>query len=182
MSGAVGVFGKLPGLGDFLARSLDPAFTDPWHAWLAHQLPAARSTLAGRFEDAYMQAPVWRFALPRATAGPGPMTGVMMPSIDAVGREFPLTLAAGGAAAAAPWYEALEDTARAALLDDWALDPWLAALAALEAPPAPGAETPLIAFWSDGSPFVAACALVFSRLPAGADFCRLLVDPEEAAA
>ena len=41
-----------------------------------------------------MMAPIWRFALAPGVAGPLPMLGVMMPSVDRVGRQFPLTLAA----------------------------------------------------------------------------------------
>ena len=39
-----------------------------------------------------MTAPVWRFALPSGIAGAAPMIGVVMPSVDRVGRQFPLTL------------------------------------------------------------------------------------------
>lgn len=172
----VGVFGKLPGRGDFLARDLDPAFTDVWHAWLARELPQARRQLADRFLPAYLQAPIWRFALRGGVAGPEAVTGVMIPSLDAVDREFPLTLATHGSLAAPGWYEAVEELALAALAEDWQAESWLTALAALA--PSEAAETPgsSVRFWSDGSPFVAPGTLVFATLPAGADFQRLLVD------
>lgn len=40
----------------------------------------------------YMSAPIWRFSLSAGLAGPGAMMGVLMPSVDRVGRRFPLTL------------------------------------------------------------------------------------------
>ncbi|MBC7479344.1 MAG: type VI secretion system-associated protein TagF, partial [Pseudorhodobacter sp.] len=39
-------------------------------------------------------APIWRFAVPPGVAGNQGLVGVLMPSIDRVGRRFPLTLLA----------------------------------------------------------------------------------------
>lgn len=39
-----------------------------------------------------MSAPIWRFTLSPGLAGPAAMLGVLMPSVDRVGRLFPLTL------------------------------------------------------------------------------------------
>ncbi len=39
-----------------------------------------------------MSAPIWRFTLSPGQAGPNTVLGVLMPSVDRVGREFPLTL------------------------------------------------------------------------------------------
>ncbi|MFO1049129.1 MAG: type VI secretion system-associated protein TagF [Geminicoccaceae bacterium] len=172
----VGVFGKLPVLGDFLARGLDPAFTEAWHDWLERGLAAARAELGEEFLPAYMEAPAWRFALAAGLAGALPVTGVMVPSVDAVGRWFPLTLAAAAPAAGEPWYDALEAHARLALEDD-PLEGWLAGLAALPAPDAAEAADDPVAFWGVGSPFVPPGALRFPALPADADFHRLLREP-----
>lgn len=180
----VGVFGKLPGLGDFLARGLDARFTDAWHAWLTRELPSARTALGDEFDAAYLQAPAWRYGLAPGLAGPAAMTGVVIPSVDAVGRLFPLTLAAeGGAAETAGWYDALEDLARAVLEEAWLLEPWLAAVAALPGPRGTAGPAEGGTFWGEGSPLVAAGGLRFPALPAGENFLRLLRDrPTEAAA
>src|ERR687890_132230 len=90
---APGVFGKLPARADFLSRGLPASFADPWHAWVVRGLAAARQELAERFESAYMAAPVWRFVLPPGACGPALAAGVVLPSVDAVGRLFPLALA-----------------------------------------------------------------------------------------
>ena len=172
----VGVFGKLPALGDFLSRGLEPTFTETWHGWLERGLAAARADLGESFLPAYMQAPAWRFALAAGLAGELPMTGVMVPSVDAVGRCFPLTLAAVGARAGAPWYDALEAHARRALEDE-PLDGGLLGLALLPAPDTADAAVDAVAFWGEGSPFVPPGALDFPDLPSGADFHRLLLEP-----
>lgn len=174
---AVGVFGKLPGRGDFLLRDLDPGFADAWHDWLVRELPAARDQLAEHFEPAYLQAPIWRFAVAPGLAGGQGMTGVMIPSIDAVGRQFPLTLAAAGPIATRDWYAAVEEVAIAALAEDWQSEPWLAQLAALPAPA--GAVGDGVHFWGEGSPFVPAGNLTFAGLPTGAAFARLLLERKE---
>lgn len=177
---AVGVFGKLPGRGDFLARDLDPVFADVWHGWLARELPAARAALQVRFEEAYLQAPAWRFATAAGIAGPA-VTGVMIPSVDGAGRYFPLTLAAEGSLAESEWYERLESLARAVLEEEWALEPWVAELAALPAP-VPAGTVSGVLFWGEGSPFVAPGERRFTALPSGRAFLRLLLDQEAAAA
>ena len=92
-AGPVGVFGKLPALGDFLLRGLPAGFADPWHGWLADGLATCREMLGDGWLAAYLEAPVWRFALAGDACGPDPVTGVLMPSVDAVGRYFFLTLA-----------------------------------------------------------------------------------------
>jgi type VI secretion system protein ImpM len=142
MSGTVaapGIFGKLPARADFLTRGLAMSFTEPWHAWLVRGLLFAAEDLAARFEPAYMAAPVWRFIIPSGACGPVPAAGVMMPSVDAVGRRFPLTLAAASASlggpgallAAAAWFDALEETGRDALARDPDIDVWAARVAAI---------------------------------------------------
>jgi type VI secretion system protein ImpM len=174
------MFGKVPGRGDFLSHDLDPIFTDAWHGWLARELPAARAALQARFDEAYLQTPAWRFATAPGIAGPG-MTGVMIPSVDEVGRYFPLTLATEGLMGEPSWYETLENLARTALEEEWALEPWLAELAALSAPASAGLVSGVL-FWGDGSPFVAPGERRFATLPSGRTFLELLLDQEEAAA
>jgi len=90
----VGLFGKLPSHGDFLRRRASDAFVDAWDAWLRDCLAASREALAERWLDIYLTSPVWRFALAAGACGPVPVLGLMVPSVDRVGRYFPLTLVA----------------------------------------------------------------------------------------
>lgn len=89
-----GAFGKIPALGDFFRLGVTADFVPPWDGWLQATLLSASQVLGPRFEACYMSAPIWRFALPPGVAGNQGVVGVIMPSIDRVGRRFPLTLAA----------------------------------------------------------------------------------------
>lgn len=132
---APGWYGKLPTLGDFASRRLPAEFIEPWDLWLGHGLAAQRETLGNDWLDAYLHSPVWRFVLmpgvlpglPADTA----MAGVLMPSVDRVGRYFPLTLVAplpsaprdaGEVEALLAALHRLEDVALDALQDDWSVD------------------------------------------------------------
>jgi type VI secretion system protein ImpM len=85
-------FGKLPGMGDFAQRRLAPEFLELWDRWLQTGLQQLRSEREDWVAH-YLQAPLWFFALGPHIASPHPWIGVLMPSVDAVGRYFPLTLA-----------------------------------------------------------------------------------------
>lgn len=127
MASAFGAFGKMPALGDFFRFNLAADFVSAWDGWLQTGFPAAREEMAQRWSEAYMSAPIWRFTLAPGLAGPAGMLGVFMPSVDRVGRQFPLTLAVrldGGSPALASHFAAgrtfehLETVALAALEDD----------------------------------------------------------------
>lgn len=90
----VGFYGKLPSHGDFLRRRVSDAFVDAWDAWLRECIASSRSTLGGRWLDVYLTSPAWRFACAAGACGPAPVIGVVAPSVDQVGRYFPLTLVA----------------------------------------------------------------------------------------
>lgn len=89
-----GAYGKLPALGDFVRIGLGRDFVSAWDEWLQSGLLALSESLGEQWEALYMSAPIWRFSLQAGDAGPAPVSGVMMPSVDRVGRKFPLTLAA----------------------------------------------------------------------------------------
>lgn len=92
MGGASGAFGKMPALGDFFRLRVDAGFVAVWDPWLQETMLAGRQMLGPRWDDCYLTAPVWRFCLPMGMAGAAAVAGVVMPSIDRVGRQFPLTL------------------------------------------------------------------------------------------
>ncbi len=91
---AIGFYGKLPARGDFVQAGLPRSFTDPWDRWLQRVLAASQAMLGDRWLPAWLEAPVWRFALMPGVCGPDPALGLWLPSVDRVGRHFPLTLAA----------------------------------------------------------------------------------------
>jgi type VI secretion system protein ImpM len=88
-----GWYGKVPCVGDFIRSGLSPAFTTGWDRWMRTLLATAAETLGDRWDACYLGAPIWRFALPTGACGPHAVAGIMMPSVDRVGRRFPLCLA-----------------------------------------------------------------------------------------
>jgi type VI secretion system protein ImpM len=115
-----GWFGKLPALGDFASRRLPDAWIAPWDEWLQAELVNARAALGDdAWTAVYMVAPVRRFWLAPGLLTSQAWLGVLMPSVDSVGRHFPFTLAAPLRAG------------HAALVDALANDDWLDAADAL---------------------------------------------------
>ena len=90
----VGLYGKLPSHGDFLRRRVSEDFVDGWDAWLQQCMAASREALGNRWLDVYLTSPVWCFACAARACGSLPVFGLMVPSVDRVGRYFPLTLVA----------------------------------------------------------------------------------------
>jgi type VI secretion system protein ImpM len=88
----VGLFGKLPSHGDFLRRRASDAFVDAWDGWLRESLAESRTALGEGWLDIYLTSPAWRFVCAAGACGPAPVIGLMVPSVDRVGRFFPLTL------------------------------------------------------------------------------------------
>ncbi|WP_412460923.1 type VI secretion system-associated protein TagF [Pseudomonas sp. SC11] len=118
----VGFYGKMACRGDFVSRDLPQTFIQPWDQWLAAGIQASQRQLGEQWLQAYLVSPLWRFALAPGVCGPQAVTGVVMPSIDRVGRYFPLTVAqvlapqtslAAIVAGSDAWFEAVET----ALLD-----------------------------------------------------------------
>ncbi|MES9901529.1 MAG: type VI secretion system-associated protein TagF [Sedimenticola sp.] len=93
--GENGFYGKLPGLGDFVYRRLPRDFQDPWDAWLQGGISTSKELLGKEaWLETYLVGPVWRFILSENVCGPAAWAGVLIPSVDKVGRYFPLTIAA----------------------------------------------------------------------------------------
>ncbi|MBC7941248.1 MAG: type VI secretion system-associated protein TagF [Chitinophagaceae bacterium] len=146
-----GVYGKLPSYGDFVRRGLPQSFTLPWDAWLQTCLGAASDALGADFDGVCAAAPPWRFRLPPGACGESGVAGVLISSLDSVGRLFPLTLAellpSNATAPDEGWYAALEQAGLAgrdqgdsvdALLATLPLAATAAGFAAAEDVPAPG--------------------------------------------
>lgn len=128
--GAPGVYGKLPALGDFVSLRLARSFTDPFDRFLQDGIGVSRDQLGGGWLDAYLIGPVWRFLIGPGACGPAAVAGVLMPSVDRVGRYFPLALASTldgwpnppDVLAGTAWYDALEHAALGTLDEDATLD------------------------------------------------------------
>ncbi|RQO43168.1 type VI secretion system-associated protein TagF [Variovorax sp. KBW07] len=112
-----GWFGKLPGMGDFAHRRLPESFRAVWDPWLQRGLARLRDRHAD-WTSHYLEAPIWCFALGPKVAGERAWIGVLMPSVDGVGRYFPFTLAVELDADVA---DSLDGEALAAALHWWSL-------------------------------------------------------------
>jgi type VI secretion system protein ImpM len=91
---AIGFCGKIPARGDFVGAGLPRAFTEPWGRWIEQMIAASRAALGEAWLPAWLEAPVWRFALSPGICGPHALVGLWMPSVDSIGRHYPLTVAA----------------------------------------------------------------------------------------
>ncbi|WP_133511547.1 type VI secretion system-associated protein TagF [Candidatus Thiosymbion oneisti] len=141
-----GLYGKLPSNGDFVSRRLPTTFVEPWDRWLQESIADSRDQLGERWLDTYLTSPVWRFVLAPGAAGQSAWAGLLMPSVDRVGRYFPLTLACplpamgnplGVLASAAAWYDAAETLLLTCLEQDLALADFDQQITALGPPPNP---------------------------------------------
>lgn len=147
-AGASGFYGKFPSLGDFVTRRLPAQFVQPWDLWLRESLAASREQLGQDWLDHYLTSPLWRFALSPGIAGQTGWAGVLMPSVDRVGRYFPLTLAHPLAPGANPflalttsdWFERAEAVALSGLDDAFELSVFDHRVLGL--PSTPGADAP----------------------------------------
>lgn len=139
VSPVLGWFGKMPSLGDFASRRLPDAFVDPWDRWLQAGLLQARGQRGEDWVEGYLVAPIRRFWIAPGTLGDGGWAGLLMPSVDRVGRHFPFTLAQpvqalSTALAAVDWYRALDAATRQVLDLQFTPDHLEAALSRIPAP------------------------------------------------
>jgi type VI secretion system protein ImpM len=137
------LYGKLPTKRDFIALGAPREVLNTFEPWLQSAIAASRTTLAENWQNAFLNAPIWRFWLGAELCGHSTL-GAFMPSLDGVGRYFPLTLFARadpGAAIPPPefnpqddWFQKTENFLLATLHHDTAFDTILADLANLKTP------------------------------------------------
>jgi type VI secretion system protein ImpM len=146
MTNRCGLFGKLQAKRDFIAIKTPRPFLSVWEPWIQSAISASRLRLAADWRPAFLTAPIWRFWFGAEICGTT-MLGATMPSMDEVGRYFPLTLIATGEPGAkiAPpelepqeaWFTAAEDFLLSTLERDFRFDELPQRLAALPAPAEP---------------------------------------------
>lgn len=87
-----GFYGKLPAYGDFIFRNLNTAFINPWDEWLQHFISGSREQIGEDWLNIYLTSPIWRFVLSPGVIDNNMWAGLMMPSVDRVGRYFPISI------------------------------------------------------------------------------------------
>lgn len=197
---SVGYFGKVTTHGDFVSRRLPDDMLQAWDAWLQQCIQTSRQQLCNDWLSHYLTSPVWRFAIAPGVLSRDGWSGVMMPSVDRVGRHFPLMLAApcNGALLErvhrqVAWYDALDDLARCSLDPSFTLAQFDTAPSAPDSLPAltglrwclplqadmtaAVAEVALQGrslWWTEGSPSVASSLLVCSGMPDAQGYAAML--------
>ena len=146
-----GWYGKLPSLGDFASRRLTPEFITPWDAWLQRCIATSKQQLGEQWLDIYLTSPMWRFMLAPGVCEERACVGLLLPSVDKVGRYFPLTLALAIEKTDADvvhllglqdWFASLERVGLAALNVDFGANDLEAALAEHPFPAMPETYSP----------------------------------------
>src|SRR5271170_985696 len=156
-----GLYGKLPAKRDFVAANTPRRFLETWEPWLQAGVATSRQILGEAWRDAYLSAPIWRFWL-GANICSEAVLGAFMPSIDGVGRYFPLTIFIGEGAGVLPppelepnkdWFDAVETILLDALQPERDFESVAAAVAGLDEPAQTPAETSLagMTLLSDGA-------------------------------
>jgi type VI secretion system ImpM family protein len=90
----VGFCGKLQSHGDFVRRRVPSTLLRRWEEWADAAMAAIRRHLGDNWPGSYLNSPIWRFAVSANCCGERPFLGIMMPSVDKVGRYHPLTILA----------------------------------------------------------------------------------------
>ncbi len=129
--GSVGFFGKLPIVGDFITRRLPKDFINALDQWMQSGISVSKEELGHGWLDLYLTSPIWRFAFQSGVCGENAWVGIMMPSVDKVGRYFPLTLAYNVSETndlsfilnyCSDWFSKLEEIALAGLEEHYNLE------------------------------------------------------------
>ncbi|MEQ1636208.1 MAG: type VI secretion system-associated protein TagF [Methylococcales bacterium] len=143
----VGFYGKLPIIGDFVSRRLPDDFINAWDSWLQSIIAASREARGEDWLTGYLTSPIWRFVLSPGVCGNKAVAGIVMPSVDRVGRYYPMTVARVFDSSfqlpfmftvANDWFEQLEDAALIGLegkLDLLAFDQLIQTIPPLSFPP-----------------------------------------------
>lgn len=88
----LGYYGKVPTHGDFVSKGLPRSFIDPWDLWLQEAILTSRRQLDNRWLDYFLTSPLYHFALSPGICGDTGWLGILMPSVDKVGRYYPMTI------------------------------------------------------------------------------------------
>lgn len=127
----IGLFGKLPAHGDFVQRNLPAGFINVWDEWLQHFVAGTKEQLGDNWLDVYLTSPLWRFIFSAGVIDENNWAGIMIPSVDRVGRYYPFSIVKKIPQAVNPfefmqlqsaWYKEVEKLALDALDGEILLD------------------------------------------------------------
>ncbi len=82
-------FGKMPSAGDFISRRMPYALQQYWDRWCADGMEALKAGNPAHGWELWQGVPQWAFLIPAQPGLPVAQFGVLAPSCDRVGRNFP---------------------------------------------------------------------------------------------
>lgn len=89
---STGLFGKLPAHGDFIHRNLPTKLINEWDSWLQTFIGSTQERLGSAWLEIYLTSPIWRFCLAQGAVDGNNWAGIVLPSVDRVGRYFPFSV------------------------------------------------------------------------------------------
>jgi type VI secretion system protein ImpM len=131
----LGLYGKLPNYGDFVHRNLPAKFINTWDSWLQQFVSGSQEQMGEQWLDVYLTSPIWRFVLSAGIVDENHWAGIVLPSVDQVGRYYPFSIAIPLPATVNPfefisansyWFEKIENLALRALDGQLTLDELIA--------------------------------------------------------
>lgn len=173
MTGQLGFYGKLPVRGDFVRRGLSEGVVTGWHDWICRNFVYVRTHVPD-WKKGWLVAPIWRFSLPPGPLSDKTVSGLVMPSVDKVGRYFPFLVCWEGEGGVAPddaVWDQVELFCREALFYDQEPETLLSNIQSLEPR---REEGEVVGIWStEGNEFIPAQTCVCVDLPEEEAFVKL---------
>jgi len=117
--------------GDFIHRNLPASFITPWDEWLQRYIAGSREQIGDEWLNIYLTSPIWRFALSSGVIDEYHWGGIILPSVDQVGRYYPFSIATPLPTGLKPaefisssdaWFESIEELALQTLDEQYQLD------------------------------------------------------------
>lgn len=136
-----GLYGKLPAHGDFIQRNLPTDFINAWDEWMQHFISASQEQMGEDWLNIYLTSPIWRFVFSPGVIDVNTWAGIMIPSVDKVGRYFPFSVVAKLPAGSNPmqciamedeWFSQIEGLALEALDGQTQVDDLIQSIQAIE--------------------------------------------------
>jgi len=85
-------FGKIPAAGDFVSRRFPHEQQRVWDDWIRSGLLYLQQVSPDQWQTRFSAGPIWNFLVPPTPALPVAQCGLIAPSIDRVGRLYPLCI------------------------------------------------------------------------------------------
>lgn len=113
----------------------------PWDDWMQRCLASSREQIGTEWLDYFLTSPIFRFVISPGCLDNSSWAGIMVPSVDSVGRYFPLTIASPLSSETdiyqflssnVNWYKNLEGVAMQCLQQGISADETIALLSGVE--------------------------------------------------